>query len=79
MTSEPDPGPDAATAPKTEPSAADIEAFARRHGFGRLPPEHLARMAELAPRIAQVAASLPRPPRKSDAPAERSRILKATT
>jgi len=60
---------------ETEPDHAAVEAFARRHGLGRLSPEHLARMAELAPRISNLGSGLPRPPQKSDAPAERGKLL----
>jgi hypothetical protein len=59
---------------KPEMSAA--EAFARMHGLERLSPAHIARMAELAPRIAQLGSGIPRPQEKSTAPAERGRLLR---
>lgn len=55
---------------------SQIEAYARMHGFGRLTPEHLARMAELAPKVAQLGSGIPRPGRKADAPAERLALTK---
>lgn len=51
-----------------EPSLAEIEAFARRHGLTKLKPEHIARMRELAPKVAEVARTMPRVPEKEDAP-----------
>lgn len=57
----------------------DIEAFAHRHGMERLSPDHLARMAELAPKIAQLGSGLARPFAKSTAPAERGQLLKSTS
>lgn len=62
---------------KTEPF--DIKPFARIHGLERLSPQHLARMAELAPRIAQLGRTIPRPPDKLDAPAQRCKLLKSTS
>lgn len=55
----------------------DIETFAHRHGLERLSRNQLARMAELAPKIAQLGRGLPRPLAKSTAPAERGRLLKS--
>lgn len=47
----------------------EITAFARRYGLERLAPEHLQRMCELAPYVSDLGRSLPRMPRKEDAPA----------
>lgn len=44
----------------TEPSSAEIAAFAARHGLAGLTPAQLARMAELARTVAETAAGLPR-------------------
>jgi len=52
-----------------KPTNEEIAAFARRHGLGRLAPEHVARMAELAVYVGDLGRELPRPPRKEDAPA----------
>lgn len=52
-----------------EPSLAEIEAFARRHGLVKLKPEHIARMRELAPHVAEQSRTLARAPKKADAPA----------
>jgi hypothetical protein len=54
----------------------DMEMFIRLHGLERLPPEQVSRMAELAPRIAELGASLPRPLQKSTAPAERGKLTR---
>ena len=50
-------------------SAAEIEAFAARYGLTKLTKDHLARMQELAPMAAGLGGQLPRPIRKTDAPA----------
>ena len=50
-------------------SAAEIEAFAARYGLTKLTKDQLARMQELAPIAAELGGQLPRPSRKSDAPA----------
>ncbi|MGJ5180304.1 hypothetical protein ACQR16_22275 [Bradyrhizobium oligotrophicum] len=55
-------------------SIAEIEAFARRHGLTTLTPEHLARMAELADKVAATARALPRMPSKEDEPAHGFRV-----
>jgi len=56
--------------PKPTPYSADeIEAFAARYGLTKLTKEHLVRMQELAPTAAVLGGQLPRPSRKSDAPA----------
>jgi hypothetical protein len=57
-----------------KPETSAIEEFARMHGFESLSLEHIARMAELAPRIAQLGSGIPRPQQKSAAPAERGRL-----
>lgn len=51
------------------PSIEDMRAFSHRHGLGNLTSEQLARMAELAAYVGALGQSLPRPPRKEDAPA----------
>lgn len=50
-------------------SAAEIEAFAARYGLTKLTKDQLARIQELAPIAAILGGQLPRPSRKSDAPA----------
>ena len=50
------------------------ERFARNHGLERLTNEHIARLVELSPKIAQLASRVPRPPEKSNAPAERNKL-----
>ncbi len=50
-------------------SAAETEAFATRYGLTKLTKDHLARMQELAPIAAKLGGQLPRPNRKSHAPA----------
>lgn len=55
------------TMPK--PSLEEIQAFARRYGLDNLAPEHLARMTELAVYVGELGRTLPRPPRKENAPA----------
>lgn len=54
---------------ENRPSDTEIKAFADRHGLDKLAPEHLARMAELAVYVGDLGRTLPRPPRKEDAPA----------
>ncbi|MFT5510357.1 MAG: hypothetical protein ACI89J_003451 [Hyphomicrobiaceae bacterium] len=56
-------------------STAEIEAFAERYGLTKLTKEHLARMQELAPIAAELGGQLPRPSRKSDAPAPSFPVL----
>lgn len=46
----------------------DIADFARRHGLGRLAPDHLARLAALVEPVASGGAGLPRSYRKQDGP-----------
>ena len=58
---------------------SDMESFASRHGLKQLSTDNLTRLAELAPRIAQLGSSIPRPPYKSDAPAERSKLSKPSS
>ena len=60
-------------------SLAEIEQFARRYGLARLTKEHLERMQELAPIVAELGRDLPRPPQKSDAPAARFQVLPRDT
>jgi hypothetical protein len=60
---------DAMTDPVPKPTLEDITAFARRHGLDRLPPEHLARMTELALNVSELGRGLPRPAMKEDPPA----------
>jgi len=50
-------------------SAAEIDIYARRHGLTNFAPEHLARLAELAEKVAETSRALPRLPSKSDEPA----------
>lgn len=57
------------TDPLPKPTLDEITAFARRHGLDRLPPEHLARMTELAFYVSELGRGLPRPAEKQDAPA----------
>ncbi len=56
------------------PPAADMAAFARRHGLDHLRPEYLARMGELAGPVAAFGRMVRRPPRKQDAPAPEFRV-----
>ena len=60
------------TAPlMTAPLMTEVEmrAYAARHGLSTLAPEHLARMRELAARVAQTGLAVPRMQAKSDEPA----------
>ena len=57
----------------------DIESFARLHGLDRLSLDQLARMAELAPKMAHLGRGIPRLAEKSIAPAERGRLLKSAS
>ncbi len=50
------------------------ETFARNHGLERLSNEHIERLVELTPKIAQLGNSVPRPAEKSNAPAQRNRL-----
>ena len=50
------------------------ERFARDHGLERLSTEHIARLVELTPKIAQLGSRVPRPPEKSNAPAQRKQL-----
>jgi hypothetical protein len=52
-----------------QPSEAEMRAFAARHGLERLAPEHIRRMAELAPYVSDLGRSLPRVPDKAGLPA----------
>ncbi len=47
----------------------DMRAYAARHGLTTLTPAQLARMRELAERVAFVGAAVKRMPNKSDEPA----------
>lgn len=58
---------------------SDAKKFARLHGLERLSSEHLARLVELAPKIAKLGGSIPRPPDKSDAPAERNKLSRSAS
>jgi len=55
-----------------KPSRDEIRRFAERYGLGKLAPEHLDRMAELAVYVADLGRTLPRPHDKAVAPYERS-------
>lgn len=55
------------TAPK--PTPEEMRTYALRYGLDKLAPEHLARMAELAPYVSDLGSTLPRPACKADAPA----------
>jgi aspartyl-tRNA(Asn)/glutamyl-tRNA(Gln) amidotransferase subunit A len=55
-------------------SLSEIEAYARRYGLTNLTPEHLARLAELADKVAALGRSLPRMPSKEDEPAHSFRV-----
>ena len=57
------------TASYTPYSREEIAAFARRYGLDNLTEEHLERMRTLAPYVSDLGRDLPRPARKSDAPA----------
>ena len=57
-------------------TAAEIEAFCRRHGLTSFAPEHLARFAELAQKVAETGRGLPRMPSKSDEPAHTFRVTR---
>ena len=50
-------------------STAEMEAYAQRYGLTNFAPEHMARLAELAEKVAEVGRALPRMPSKSDEPA----------
>ena len=55
-------------------TAAEIEIYAKRHGLTNFAPEHLARLAELAEKVAETGCALPRLPSKSDEPAHVFRV-----
>jgi hypothetical protein len=55
---------------------AEIEIFARRHGLTNFAPENLARLAELAEKVAETSRALPRLPSKSSEPAHVFRVLR---
>jgi aspartyl-tRNA(Asn)/glutamyl-tRNA(Gln) amidotransferase subunit A len=55
-------------------TAAEIENIAKRHGLTNFAPEHLARLAELADKVAETGRALPRLPSKSDEPAHVFRV-----
>jgi hypothetical protein len=55
-------------------TAAEIEVYARRHGLTNFAPEHLARLAELAEKVAETSRAVPRLPSKSDEPAHVFRV-----
>ena len=57
----------------------DAEKFARLCGLERLSSEHVARLVELAPKIAKLGRSIPRPPDKSDRPAERNKLSRSAS
>ena len=50
-------------------TSTEVEIFARRHGLTNLASEHLARLAELADRVAETSRALPRLPSKNNEPA----------
>jgi hypothetical protein len=52
----------------------EMARYAARHGLTTLTPEHLARMRELATRVAQVGSSIPRMSDKADEPASIFRL-----
>ena len=52
----------------------EIEIYARRHGLTNFAPEHLARLAELAEKVAETSRGLARLPSKSDEPAHVFRV-----
>jgi aspartyl-tRNA(Asn)/glutamyl-tRNA(Gln) amidotransferase subunit A len=56
-------------------TAAEIEAYCKRHGLADLAPEHLARFAELADKANEIARALPRMPAKNDEPAHVFRVI----
>ena len=58
----------------TPHSTAEIEAFCHRYGLTNFAPEHMARLAELADKVAEVGRSLPRMPTKSAEPAHVFRV-----
>ncbi|MEJ1159264.1 hypothetical protein [Prosthecomicrobium sp. N25] len=53
---------------------AEIDAFAARYGLVNATPEHLARMRELADRVAAAGRAIPRMPNKGDEPASTFRV-----
>ncbi|MFW5679678.1 MAG: hypothetical protein ACOC3D_05385 [Pseudomonadota bacterium] len=53
----------------TEAALQAAREFADRHGLDGLAPEHLARLAELAPMVAAAAATVPRLADKAAGPA----------
>ena len=55
-------------------TAAEIESIAKRHGLTNFAPEHLARLAELADKVAETGRALPRLPSKGDEPAHVFRV-----
>jgi aspartyl-tRNA(Asn)/glutamyl-tRNA(Gln) amidotransferase subunit A len=55
-------------------TSTEIEIFARRQGLTNFAPEHLARLAELAEKVAETGRALPRLPSKSDEPAHVFRV-----
>lgn len=55
-------------------TAAEIEIYARRHGLENFASEHLARLAELAEKVAETSRALPRLPCKSNEPAHVFRV-----
>jgi hypothetical protein len=56
------------------PTAAEIDAFAARHGLSALTPEQRSRMAELARTVAETGAALPRVGDKFEEPATVFRV-----
>ncbi|RAI02000.1 hypothetical protein DLJ53_11490 [Acuticoccus sediminis] len=52
----------------------EIAAFAARYGLTDLTPEMLDRMREIADKVAEASAAIPRMPRKDDEPAPVFRV-----
>ena len=55
-------------------TSSEIEIYARRHGLTNFAAEHLARLAELAEKVAETGRALPRLSSKSDEPAHVFRV-----
>jgi hypothetical protein len=52
-----------------KPTSDEMAKWARSYGLGKLTPEHIARMAELAVYVSELGRTLPRVPAKENAPA----------